>query len=283
MRKLLLLACVLFLSPAVLIFAEPADAFQVRVEPHTVESGDPFLIRIIGLDKELYPEASFAGRTLSFVRCGEDCSAAIGAADVTLKPGRYKITVSSGKKKKRVYITVRHYAAPVIHIALPPDKATLSPGDEERVVREEYLLKTLWKEQTDKMWKGSFELPLQNGISAQFGVKRIINKEKISFHRGIDIRGGKGEEVRASNNGTIVLSEDLFFGGNTLIVSHGMGIFTVYMHLDRFCRNAGEKVLKGDIIGFVGSTGRSTGPHLHFGVKVQDASVNPVAFTKLKL
>jgi murein DD-endopeptidase MepM/ murein hydrolase activator NlpD len=283
MRRLILFAFVLLLSPASLPLATAVDAFQVRVEPHTVDPGDPFLIRITGLDKEPYPEASFGGRTLSFVRCGEDCAAAIGAADAALKPGRHKITVSSGKKKRRAYITVRHPVVPVIHITVSPDKTALSPGDEERVAREEHLLRTLWKERTEKMWKGSFELPLQNGISTQFGVKRIINKEKISFHRGIDIRGGEGEEVRASNNGTIVLSEALFFGGNTLVVSHGMGIFTVYMHLDRFCRNAGEKVSKGDIIGFVGSTGRSTGPHLHFGVKVQDASVNPVAFTKLKL
>ena len=282
MRRLLLLAGVLLLSPA-FPSVIPADAFQVRVEPNVVDPGDPFLIRTTGLNKEPHPSASFAGRLLSFVRCGEDCSVAIGAADVTLKPGRHKITVSSGKKKRYAYITVRHYAAPVIHITLPPDKATLSPEDEERVAREEHLLKTLWKEHAEKMWEGSFALPLQNGISTGFGVKRVINKDKISFHRGVDIRGGEGDEVRASNSGIIVLSEPLFFGGNTLVISHGIGVFTVYMHLDSFGKKTGEKAAKGDVIGFVGSTGRSTGPHLHFGVKVGDASVNPVAFTKLRL
>jgi murein DD-endopeptidase MepM/ murein hydrolase activator NlpD len=283
MRRNSVLVCVLLLSCAALPSITPADAFQVRAEPHTVDPGDPFLVRISGLSNVLHPAASFAGRMLSFVPCGEDCSVAVGAVDITLKPGKYKIVVSAGREKRRVVITVQHHISPVIRVTLPSDKVTLSPEDEERVAREENLLKALWKERTEKMWDGSFLMPLHNDISTQFGVKRIINKKKVSFHKGVDIRGKEGEEVRAPNSGIVVLAEQLFFGGNTLVISHGMGIFTVYMHLDRFDKNTGEDVSKGDILGFVGSTGRSTGPHLHFGVKVQDTSVNPVTFSKLKL
>jgi len=264
-------------------FSSPVNALQVTAEPQTVGPGDPFLIRITGLGNARHPAASFAGRKLMFVPCGEDCSLAVCAADLALKPGTYRIAVSEGKRKRRATITVRRHLPTVMRITLPPDKVTLSPDDLQRVAREENLLKALWLEQTDKMWDGSFLLPLQNEVSTPFGVKRIINEEKMSIHKGIDIRGRAGEEVRASNSGTVVLAEELYFGGNTLVISHGMGIFTVYMHLDSIGTNTGKDVSKGDIIGFVGSTGRSTGPHLHFGVKVHDVSVNPVTFTKLKL
>ncbi len=260
-----------------------ADAFRVTTEPQTVYPGDPFLIRITELSSAHHPVASFAGRKFMFVTCGDDCAIAVCAADLALKPGKYRIMVTAGKRKRRATITVRRHEPAVARITLPPDKVTLSPDDMQRVEREENLLKAIWIEHAEKMWDGSFLLPLQNEVSTQFGVKRVINNKTVSFHRGIDIRGKEGEGVRASNSGRVVLAEELYFGGNTLVISHGMGIFTVYMHLDSFGTNKGKDVSKGEIIAFVGSTGRSTGPHLHFGVKVQDASVNPVTFMELKL
>ena len=273
----------LLLVYAVLPFSTTADAFQVTAEPQSVGPGDPFLIRVEGLEGARHPDASFGGRKLMFFTCGDDCSMAVCAVDLMMKPGKYRIEVVAGKRKKRAIITVRRHVPEVMHITLPPDKVTLSPDDMVRVEREENLLKDLWLVQTEKKWDGSFLLPLQNEISTQFGIKRVINEKKVSFHRGIDIPGKQGEGVMASNNGTVVLAEELYFGGNTLVISHGKGIFTVYMHLDSFNANKGKEISKGDIIGFVGSTGRSTGPHLHFGVKVRDASVNPVTFMKLKL
>jgi murein DD-endopeptidase MepM/ murein hydrolase activator NlpD len=193
------------------------------------------------------------------------------------------VEVKIGQEKKRLPITIRRHLFPVIQLTLPPGKVTLSQEDSERAEREDKLLKSFWTQQSEKMWQGSFSLPMGNEISTQYGVKRIINKTKESIHAGIDIRGRDGEDVLASNSGKVVLAEELFFGGNTLVLDHGMGIFTVYMHLSGFNRKLGESVSKGDVIGFVGSTGRSTGPHLHFGVKAQELSVNPVSFAKLKL
>ena len=283
MLRVSVLVFCLYLLCAALFFSTTAEAFQVTAEPQTVVPGDPFLIRVTGLGNAQHPHAAFTGRKLMFVPCGDDCSVAVCVADLELKPGKHRIVVSEGQRKRSATISVRRHVATVVRLTLPPDKVTLSPEDMRRVQREENILKALWAEQADKKWDGNFLLPLQSEISTQFGVKRIINNKRVSFHRGIDIRGKEGQPVMASNSGTVVLAEELYFGGNTLIISHGMGIFTVYMHLDSFGANKGEDVVKGDIIGFVGSTGRSTGPHLHFGVKVQDASANPLTFTKLKL
>jgi len=99
----------------------------------------------------------------------------------------------------------------------------------------------------------------------------------------VDIRGKEGDRVAASNRGRVVLAEELFFGGNTVILDHGQGIFTIYMHLSSFNVKPDDLVSTGDVIGSVGSSGRSSGPHLHFGVKVLGISVNPVSFAKLRL
>ena len=274
---------IVLLSLISVLFVTPAGAYQVRAEPLTIAPGDPFLIKVTGLDRTVQPRAMVFGREVGFASCGKGCAVAVCAADISVKPGRYRMVVSAGGNKRSAGIKVQAHAFPVIRVTLPADKVTLSEEDTKRVQREEELLSALWKEQTEQQWEGSFMMPLPNEISTQFGVKRLINDERQSIHRGIDIRGTKGEEVRASNRGTVVLAEELFFGGNTLVLDHGMGIYSVYMHLERFHKNRGEAVAKGDIIGSVGTTGRSTGPHLHIGVKVQGVSVNPVSFMKLKL
>lgn len=260
-----------------------ADAFEVQAEPSAIMPGDAFIVRVSGVKGMALPEASFSSRLLSFASCGDGCFFAVGATDLKTGAGKRMVEIKVGTIKKRLPITIRRHLFPVIQLALPPGKVSLSAEDIERAEREDKLLKSLWTQQSEKIWQGSFSLPLGNEISTQYGVKRIINKANESIHRGIDIRGKEGEDVRASNSGKVVLAEELFFGGNTLLLDHGMGIFTVYMHLSGFNSKVGESVSKGDVIGFVGSTGRSTGPHLHFGIKAQELSVNPVSFAKLKL
>jgi len=152
-----------------------------------------------------------------------------------------------------------------------------------RAKREDKRLKSICQIVSERLWEGKFILPLENDISTVFGTKRIINQKMISIHRGVDLKGQEGEEVKASNSGRAVLAEELFFGGNTIILDHGQGIYTIYMHLSKFNVKPEDIILKGDIIGFVGSSGRSTGPHLHFGVKVMDINTNPVSLAKLNL
>ena len=99
----------------------------------------------------------------------------------------------------------------------------------------------------------------------------------------MDFRGKTGAPVKAVNSGTVVLSQDLFYGGNTLVVDHGMGLYSVYMHMSGFNAKNGDKVLKEQVVGFVGSSGRATGPHLHLSVKLNGLSVNPESLFKLEL
>ena len=168
-------------------------------------------------------------------------------------------------------------------MSLPEEKVSLCPEDLERVERENERLQRIFETATERLWEGSFIVPLENDISMGFGTKRIMNRKMISVHRGVDIRGKEGEHIKASNNGRIVLAEELFLGGNTIIIDHGQGLYSIYMHLSKFNSDLNDSVSRGDVIGYVGSTGRSTGPHLHFGVKVNTISVNPFSLTRLPL
>ena len=162
-------------------------------------------------------------------------------------------------------------------------KQDASPENQDRAVKEDRLLKRIWSKNTSKKWNSRFVNPTDTEISTEFGVTRIMNKKKTSIHRGIDFRGKKGAQIKAINAGTVVLTDDLFFGGNTLVIDHGMGLYSIYMHLSKFNVATGDRVTGGEVIGLVGSSGRATGPHLHMSVKLQGLSVNPESLLRLKL
>ena len=276
---LIILWTVLFLS----LPAPDADAFKAKVLPSRIHPGDAFMIRVSGLKKASEPFALFNDKPLHFSSCGKGCFIGLGAIDLSARPGAYRMLVKVGKRKTVLRMRVLKDRFETIHLTLPEEKVSPSPENIMRIEKEADLLNSIWQIDSERLWEGSFMLPLQNPLSTPFGTKRIINTETVSIHKGLDIKGQEGEEIKASNKGRVVLTEELFFGGNTVILDHGQGIFTVYMHMSGFKVAPGDLVSKNDIIGFVGSTGRSSGPHLHFGVKVTGINANPVSLTHLKL
>ncbi|MEW6053537.1 MAG: M23 family metallopeptidase [Nitrospirota bacterium] len=275
--SLLLLIFFAFLSSA------SAASFKVRLSHKNILQGDAFFIRVTGAKTSSPPSAVFEGRELFFTGCGKKCFLAIGAVDIGTDPGVYRIQVKAGKNRKNLKLRVKSASFPEIRLELPDEKVFLSPDDLETVHAEKERLQRVFAVNSEKQWEGEFILPLENDVSTEFGTRRIMNSSWTSVHKGTDIRGQEGEEVMASNNGSIVLAEELFFGGNTVIVDHGLGIYTIYMHLSQMRVKPGDVVAGGDIIGLVGSSGRSTGPHLHFGVKVQGINVNPLSLVELSL
>lgn len=267
----------------ILLSGLPSEAFQTDISPAEIYPGDLFVLRVTGPKELSSPDAAFHGQDIIFSRCGDGCFVGIGAVDVETAPGNYLVNLTGGNEHVGIKLLVSALAFPEHHLTLPDEKVFLSPEDLQRARREAEKLDTLWTIVTDRLWSGSFIRPLENDVSTVFGEKRIINKKKNSRHRGIDIRGTTGEEVRASNSGRVVLAEELFFGGNTVVLDHGQGIYTIYMHLSSLETKKDAFVSKGDIVGLVGSTGRSTGPHLHFGVKVNSISINPISLIQLPL
>ncbi len=259
-----------------------ALALNISVIPETVSPGDLFLVQA-RVHQTKSANAEFQGNKIKMHPSDHGQHIAFVPIDVNTAPGNYKVTVNNGKKDLVAIIKIESKEFKTIHLTLPEGKVTLNPENQKRANKEAVLLKKIWPVNNDKGWNGSFSKPLSTEISTEFGVKRIMNKKKTSVHRGMDFRGKKGTPVRSLNKGTVVLNQDLFYGGNTLIVDHGMGLYSVYMHLSKFKAAKGDKVAKGQTVGLVGMSGRATGPHLHLSVKLNGVSINPESLFNLEL
>lgn len=159
-----------------------------------------------------------------------------------------------------------------------PDPAQIKRAEEEsRRLREIFDRVT-----PERLWQGRFRIPL-DGVSTggNFGRRRILNGQPRSPHSGVDFPAPTGTPVHAAQRGRVVLAEPLFFSGNTVIVDHGLGIYTFYGHLSAISAKAGDVVDSGAVLGKVGATGRVTGPHLHWGLTVNKARVNGLQIVTL--
>ena len=264
----------------ILFFSYNTYAFEVQISPETVNPGDVF---IVSINADSVPVAKFNNIFIPLRRLSENKFIGIISTDIDTKPGRYQINVKSDVNKKTININVKEHKFKVTYLTLPPQKVFPSKKDLIRAEKEAAILSNIFEKVNPPLWYGKFTKPLNNNISTEFGVKRIMNKEKVSFHKGIDIRGKSGEKVHAINKGRVVLADNLFFGGNTVILDHGQGIYSIYMHLSKINVSKGEIVKQGQIVGLVGATGRATGPHLHFGIKVAGIDANPVSLFNLPL
>jgi murein DD-endopeptidase MepM/ murein hydrolase activator NlpD len=151
-----------------------------------------------------------------------------------------------------------------------PKTIKLSPKDQERAEKEQVLLNKIYGSSFNNiLFNTSFREPMNSVITSVYGTRRVYNGQKKGQHLGVDYRAAVGEKVPTANAGRIVFAGDLFYTGWTVIVDHGMDIFSVYGHLSKTLVQTGQLVERGDLIGLSGNTGRTSGPHLHWGVKVQ--------------
>ncbi len=156
--------------------------------------------------------------------------------------------------------------------------------DLTRVKNETDILKKIYQQSNqENYFSRSFQLPLETLITSHYGTQRIYNKKKKSQHLGTDFRAHIGKEIKSSNDGVVVFSGDLFYTGNTIIIDHGLNIFTIYGHLSQLQVKENEKVQQGQIIGLSGATGRVNGPHLHWGVLVNGHYIDGENLTAIPL
>lgn len=158
-----------------------------------------------------------------------------------------------------------------------------NPEQEARAAAELKRLRAIYDTVTpERLWRGPFRLPLDGDFKgSNFGKRRILNGKAGSPHGGVDFPAPTGTPVHAAQKGRVVLAEELYFSGNTVIVDHGLGLYTFYCHFSQIDAKVGDEVVAGTVLGEVGATGRVTGPHLHWGLEVQRARVNALDLLKL--
>ncbi len=172
-------------------------------------------------------------------------------------------------------------------LQLNVDPRFISPPDSElpRIQVERELVGTVSRRSHDtpRLWSGSFLRPRATRITANFGQRREFNGEFRSLHMGVDIAGGTGAPVIASNRGVVVIVHNFYYAGNAIHIDHGNGLTTAYMHLSETNVAVGDTVARGEVIGKVGATGRVTGPHLHWHAKYGLVTVNPLTLLEVEL
>jgi murein DD-endopeptidase MepM/ murein hydrolase activator NlpD len=209
-------------------------------------------------------------------------SQALLGVDLEKVPGDYELSVSATTENGEhaqctVMLEVR--AGKFATESLTVQKQFVEPNEQQaqRAVAEQEKLRQIFDHITpEKLWHGPFRLPLTGGVrGTNFGKRRILNGQPRSPHTGADFPAPTGTPIHATQGGRVVLAEELYFSGNTVIIDHGFGIYSLYGHLSSTDVAVGDAVKAGAVIGKVGATGRVTGPHLHWGVMVNKARVNP--------
>ena len=207
--------------------------------------------------------------------------------DLGLKPGSYPIVLTlvytdghHEKVVKEILVVAKEY--PVKKLWVNEKYVTPPPEVLTRIREESELLNEIYGIFTSRwLGEGPFIVPSTGEVAPNFGERRIFNNQPRSPHSGVDISSPYGAPVAASNSGRVVLVSHLYYAGNTVIIDHGLGVFTLYLHLSKFRVNRGDLVEKGSIIGEIGATGRVTGPHLHWGVKIRRNRVDPFSLLHL--
>ena len=205
------------------------------------------------------------------------------------KPANYPVqlraeTASGQTITYQQAITVLRQRYPKVMLKVPGRYTAPPPEDLKQIEQDKEIKARFFKTVTaDREWKGSFQPPVNAEISDVFGVQRVFNGSVQSTHQGLDFRVPTGTPVAAVNSGTVLLARPLFFEGNCVVLDHGQGLLTLYLHFSEILVKEGDQVTKGQRIGLSGGTGRATGPHLHLAVRWQGVYLNPEILLSLRL
>lgn len=240
-------------------------------------------------DASVVVEGTWRGQRIPFFSLS-DSTRMVGlvGADLASKVGRDALDVTirfpDKTETRRFVVEVLDASFPVQNLTLPKTMVDLDAATLKRVRKEAKHLRALFAQtETPRAWTGDFIAPLEGRISGAFGRRRIINGQKKNPHTGEDISAPQGAKVQASNRGIVRLATDQFFSGKSILLDHGLGLFTMYFHLSEMRVKEGDTVDRGAVIGLVGSTGRATGPHLHWGARLNNARVDPYELIRMKI
>lgn len=199
---------------------------------------------------------------------------------------KYRVIISYIKNHKKVFegtdlnIIDGEYKSEVINVS--QEKVTPSKTGKTRIDKEYKKAIDTYNKITKKLYtQGKFIQPMNSPVTSAFGKKRVYNGTLKSYHGGTDFKAKVGTEIKAVNSGVVVIAQNRFYAGNSIVIDHGRGIYSCYFHLSKMNYKEGERVKKGDIIALSGDTGRVTGPHLHFAFRVNGIQVDPLQIMTL--
>jgi murein DD-endopeptidase MepM/ murein hydrolase activator NlpD len=288
-----LIVCVL-LALAANSSATTAGRWTVVNQPARLVNGSPVLFRVTTPKPVRTLSGSWLGHEITFsFDASRKSWFALAGVSLETKPGAYPLQLHAETLARQSAgqgiefeekFRVQRQRYPRVPLKVPDRYTAPSPEDLRQIEQDKEakteILKTV---SAEREWKGSFAPPVNAEISGVFGVERVFNGSVQSTHQGLDYRVSSGTEVAAVNSGRVILARPMFFEGNWVVIDHGQGLLTLYLHLSKFSVKEGDEVSKGQPIGLSGGTGRATGPHLHLAVRWQGVYVDPQVLLKMKL
>ncbi len=267
----------------------PPKRDVVTVIPTIVVAGSPELIRVEAPAGAMV-DGEWLGHKLEFFRGrGGQAWFALAGVDVEAPIGASTLHISahapaSGVKdlSRSIEIHAAHYRTSTLTVA----PKFVAPGlDELTRIKAEVAIKdkVFATSAPEPLWTGDFQAPVHAAPTDSFGTRRVFNGQLDSIHKGMDFRAPMGTPVRAGNSGVVVLARPLYYEGNCVVIDHGLGLFTLSMHLSRIDVHEGQHVRQGERLGLSGATGRVTGPHLHWAVRWEGAYLDPAKLLRLNL
>jgi murein DD-endopeptidase MepM/ murein hydrolase activator NlpD len=257
-------------------------------------------VRTTAFDKAAYPgnvvrltitcrcdaeraEATVFKQDVPLSRTADGWQGLIGI-DLDTKPGTYAVSVSVEPRDKPAVITTRHALVikpkqfPVRRLSVAPQFVEPPVEEVERIQRDAALLQSIFESvDVSRHWRGPFRTPMDVTPSSNFGSRSVFNGQPRSPHAGVDFGARIGTPISAPAAGAVVLAEPLYFTGNTVVIDHGLGLYSLLAHLSEFRVVKGANVSGGETVGLVGDTGRVTGAHLHWSVRLNGARVDPLS------
>jgi murein DD-endopeptidase MepM/ murein hydrolase activator NlpD len=263
---------------------------SVQWQPHPLTNGSPVLFEIKASARVRAVSGMWMGHSVSFFRSTANKEwYGLAAIPVTTKAGAYELRItetlaSGGTAELNRKIRVSNAPYPKITVKVAKKFTEPSPDQLTAISVDKSLkAKVFGTVTTDRLWAGQFVAPVSDPVSDIFGTARVFNDQVQSRHQGLDFATPPGTEIHAINSGIVILARPMFFEGNCVVIDHGQGLLSLYLHLSAFKVKEGDQVHTGDTVALSGGTGRATGPHLHLAIRWQGIYLSPAILLKIKV
>ncbi len=266
------------------ISSSSSSAFSVSVMPSSLMQGDPALVEINGTNMSEVRTIMFNGSPASLFEYDDKPSAFLGI-DLHAATGTFEIEADlTDGRVATATLAVHQRLLETESLPVPEQLGGNSAANQAKVVstlgQENASLASL-KSTTTELWNGAFIFPVpDHTVTDPYGYSRDSGAYDI-VHKGTDFRADVGTPVSASNSGIVTLARSFVDYGETIVIDHGLGLETYYMHLSKINVHVGEIVTQGEIIGLSGATGYASGPHLHLSVHINGIAIDPMKFLSL--
>lgn len=286
--------CTSFIIPLLALSAtafatDSMAAADISVQPAHLVNGSACLFALHLKEAPEKVTAKWLDHDVTFSRAADGTWYALAGIAYETKPGTYNLALVATLLDG----SVRHSGKPIVvhagiyktsRITLPQKYVTPPPETLKRIEAEQEIKRVAFAHfDPSPEWSGKFVAPVATDITENYGTSRTVNGKLATVHRGTDFRAPLGTPIHASNAGEVVLARDLYYEGNCIVIDHGLGFMTMYMHLSRFDVKEGDKVEKGQAIALSGGTGRVTGPHLHMAVRWSGEYLDPMKLIAIQL